>query len=281
MNNLPIQLSSFIGRGREIAEVKRRLSESRLTTLTGAGGCGKTRLALQVAADLVDSDQEGVWWIELAPLADPTLVPQTVAMVLGVREQPDQQILTSLVDYLRPKNTLLVLDNCEHLIEACARFVEALLRACANLRILATSREALNIPGESAWTVPSLSLPGVGQKHLTFTELSQYEAVQLFVDRAVAVQPGFKLTELNAQTVAQVCQRLDGIPLAIELAAARTKVLQSAEIATRLDDRFNLLTAGSRTALPRHQTLRAAIDWSYNLLSEPERALLRRLSVFA
>ena len=281
MNNLPIQLNSFIGRRREIADVQRLLSASRLATLTGAGGCGKTRLALQVAANLVDTYNDGVWWIELAPLVDPTLVPQAVAAVLGVREQADQPVLNSLVDYLRPKNILLVLDNCEHLIDACAHVAEALLRACPNLRILATSREALNIAGENAWTVPSLSLPDVGEKRLTFTELSQYEAVQLFVDRAIAVQPSFKLTELNAQAVAQVCHRLDGIPLAIELAAARMKVLQSAEIVARLDDRFSLLTTGGRTALPRHQTLRAAMDWSYDLLSEQERVLLRRMSVFA
>ena len=281
MHNLPIPLNRFIGRQREIAEVQRLLSESRLATLTGPGGCGKTKLALEVAANLVDAYADGVWWIELAPLADSTLLPQVMAAVLGVREQPEEPILHSLVHTLRPKNMLLVLDNCEHLIEACARLAEALLGACANLRILATSREALNIAGENTWTVPSLSLPDMGEKRLTFTELSQYEAVQLFVDRAVAVQPGFKLTELNAQAVVQVCQRLDGIPLAIELAAARMKVLQSAEIAKRLDDRFNLLTSGSRTALPHHQTLRAALDWSYNLLSEPERMLLRRLSVFA
>jgi predicted ATPase/DNA-binding CsgD family transcriptional regulator len=280
MNNLPVQLNHFIGRQHEIAEVKRLLAASRLITLTGAGGCGKTRLSLQVAANLSDAYDDGVWWIELAPLVDPMLVPQAVAIVLNVREQPNQSILDSLMDYLHSKNMLLVLDNCEHLIDACAHFANTILSACPNLRILATSREALNIAGESAWTVPSLSLPDVAQQ-LPFTELSQYEAVQLFVDRAVAVQPGFKLTDLNARAVIQVCQRLDGIPLAIELAAARMKVLQSAEIVARLDDRFNLLTTGSRTELPRHQTLRAAIDWSYDLLTEPERVLLQRLSVFA
>jgi predicted ATPase len=172
MNNLPIQLSSFIGRRREIAEVKQLLSESRLTTLTGAGGCGKTRLALQVAANLVGEYNDGVWLVELVSLADLTLVPQTVVAALGVREQPDQPILNSLLDYLHPKDMLLVLDNCEHLIEACARLADTLLRACPNLRILATSREALSIAGENSWTVPSLSLPDVGQKRLTFTDLS-------------------------------------------------------------------------------------------------------------
>jgi len=280
-HNLPIQLTSFVGREREIAEIKRVLSTTRLLTLTGAGGAGKTRLALQVAADLIDSHANGVWFIELAPLADPALVAGTVAATLGVREQPGQPILNSLLDYLRPKDLLLVLDNCEHLIDACARFADALLRASPNLKILATSREALGIAGETTWIVPSLSLPSVNGQRPTFTELSQYEAVQLFVARAVAVQPTFKLTELNAAPVAHVCQRLDGIPLAIELAAARVKVLKTAEIAARLDDRFRLLATSNRMALPRHQTLRAAIDWSYELLSEPERVLLRRLSVFA
>lgn len=279
-HNLPIQLTSFVGRARELAEIKRLLPTTRLLTLTGAGGAGKTRLALHVAAELLDTYDDGVWLIELAPLADPALVPQTVAAVLGVHEQPAQPILNSLIDYLRAKNLLLVLDNCEHLIVACARLADAVLRACPNLRILATSREALGIAGETVWMVPSLSLPDASQPRPTFTDLSQYEAVQLFVDRALAVQPSFKLTELNASAVAQICQRLDGIPLAIELAAARVKVLKTAEIAARLDDRFGLLTSGSRTALPRQQTLSAAIDWSYDLLTEPERVLLRRLSVF-
>lgn len=281
LHNLPIQLTSFIGREREIAEVKRLLSMSRLFTLTGAGGCGKTRLALQVVVDLVESHDDGVWLIELASLGDSALVPQAVAAGLGVREQPGQPILASLVDDLRLKNLLLVLDNCEHLIEACARLTDTLLRTCPHLSILVTSREALGIAGETTWTVPSLSLPDVRDRHLTFAELSQYEAVQLFVERAAAVQPGFKLTESNAATVAQVCRTLDGIPLAIELAAARVKVLKTEEIAARLVERFDLLTAGSRTALPRHQTLRAAIDWSYDLLTGSERVLFRRLSVFS
>lgn len=281
LSNLPIPLTNFIGREREIVEVRRLLSRSRLVTLTGAGGVGKTRLALQVIRDLAESYDDGVWFVELAPLADPDLVPQAVGSVLSVREQSGQPILQSLLEYLRSKNLLLVLDNCEHVISACARLADALLRACPNLRILATSREALGITGESAWTVPSLSLPNVRQQLPSFAELSQFEAVQLFVERAVAVEPRFRLTELNGSAVAHVCRRLDGIPLAIELAAARAKVLQPAEIAARLEDRFSLLTLGSRTALPRHQTLGAAIDWSYELLTEPERVLLRRLSVFA
>jgi predicted ATPase/class 3 adenylate cyclase/DNA-binding NarL/FixJ family response regulator len=280
-HNLPIQLTSFVGRERELTEIKQLLTTTRLLTLTGAGGAGKTRLSLQVAADLVEEYKNGVWFIELAPLSDPALVPGATATALGVREQPGQPILDSLVDFSRGQEILLVLDNCEHLIEHCARLADTLLRACPNLKILATSREALGIAGETTWIVPSLSLPDVLQPRPTFSDMSQYEAVQLFSARAVAVQPSFKLTELNASAVVQICQRLDGIPLAIELAAARVKVLQTAEIAARLDDRFRLLATGNRTALPRHQTLRGAIDWSYDLLPEAERMLLRRLSVFA
>jgi predicted ATPase/class 3 adenylate cyclase len=284
-NNLPIQLTSFIGREREMMEVKRLLTNTRLLTLTGAGGFGKTRLSVQVAADLLDAFADGVWLVELAPLTDPTLVPQTVASVLGVREEPMRSLLAILTSYLRTKNLLLILDNCEHLIEACARLADVLLRACPNLRILATSREALGIPGETTWLVPSLSLPdrqyrpSVGADFVT--TLTQYEAVQLFIDRAVAVLPTFTITNQNAPAVAQICHRLDGIPLAIELAAVRVKVLSVEQIARRLDDRFYLLKGGSRTALPRQQTLQAAIDWSYNLLAEPERMSFRRLSVFA
>lgn len=280
-HNLPIQLTSFVGREKEIREIRGLLGRTRLLTLTGAGGAGKTRLSLQVAADLGESYAKGVWFIELAPLSDPALVAGTVAATLGVREQPGQPILDALIEYVRAQEMLLVLDNCEHLIDACAHLADALLRACPHVRVLATSREALGIAGETTWIVPSLSLPDAQQPRPTFADLSQYEAVQLFVARAVAVQPNFKLTELNAAAVAHVCQHLDGIPLAIELAAARVKVLQTAEIAARLDDRFRLLATGNRTALPRQQTLRGAIDWSYELLSEEERVLLRRLSVFA
>ena len=228
---------------------------------------------------MVESYDDGVWLVELAPLADPALVPQAVAAVLGVREQPGQPLLNSLVDFLRPRNLLLVLDNCEHLIDSCARVSDALLRACPD------ARTSLQAAKHSAWRARPPGrcrrsrCPTRGNPRPTFADLSQYEAVQLFVDRAVAVQPSFKLTELNAAAVAQVCRRLDGIPLAIEWAAARFKVLKTAEIAARLDDRFALLTLGSRTALPRHQTLRAAIDWSYDLLTGPERVLLRRLSL--
>ncbi len=279
-NNLPIQLTSFVGRAREIAEVKRLLGTARLVTLTGSGGAGKTRLALQVAADVVEDYPDGVWLAEFAPIADPALVPKTVASALDVPEQLGRGMTETLVDAIRSKALLLVLDNCEHLLEVCANLAAALLRASPNVRILATSREGLDIPGETLWRVPSLSLPDMRQLPPS-EDLVLYEAVRLFVDRAMATTPGFAVTSENAPVVAQVCQRLDGIPLAIELAAARVKVLAVEQIAARLDDRFHLLTGRSRTVLPRHQTLRAAIDWSYNLLPDAERVLLQRLAVFA
>jgi predicted ATPase/class 3 adenylate cyclase len=284
-HNLPVQLTSFIGREAQIAEAKRLLETARLLTLVGAGGCGKTRLSLQIAADLVDDYADGVWLVELAPLSDPEGVPQVVATTLGVREEPGRSLMTALADYLRPRTLLLLLDNCEHLIQACARHAEALLRSCPNLVILATSREPLGIAGETPFRVPSLTLPNPEALSRLPADplplLTQYEAARLFVERAQTHQPGFAVTGRSAVSVARVCERLDGIPLAIELAAARVKVLPVEQIATRLDDRFRLLTGGSRTALPQHQTLRALIDWSYNLLSEPEQVLLRRLSVFA
>ncbi len=278
-NNLPIQLTSFIGREREMAEVRRLLSAARLVTLTGSGGCGKTRLALQVAADLLAEYPDGVWLVELGALADPAQVPQAVGTVLGLREEPNRTLTETLSDFLRPQIVLVLLDNCEHLVEACAQMAERLLRACPRLRIMATSREALGIAGEVVWRVPSLALPDPRQLPPIET-LTQYEAVRLFVERAVAALPTYRVTNQNARAVAQVCHRLDGIPLAIELAAVRVKVLTPEQIAARLDDRFELLTGGSRTALPRHQTLRAATDWSHDLLSGKERVLFRRLSVF-
>ncbi len=279
-NNLPIQLTSFIGREREIEEVKRLLSETRLLTLTGVGGVGKTRLALQIAAQVLDEFKDGVWLVELAPVADPALVPQTVASALGAREQPGRPIMTTLIDFLRSKQLLLALDNAEHLIEACAQLADTLLRGCPNMRILATSREALAIAGETMWRVPSLSLPDL-QRLPPVEQLMEFEAIRLFVERARAVLPGFKLTNQNAAAVAQICHQLDGLPLAIELAAARVNLLSGEQIAARLNDRFRLLTGGGRTTVPRHQTLRAVIDWSYGLLSNQDRILLRRLSVFA
>lgn len=286
-HNLPAPLSTFIGRETEIDEVKQRLASVRLLTLTGPGGCGKTRLALEVARDLPPDYANGVWLAEFAPLADGDLVPQAVAAALDVHEQAGRTILDTLTHHLQHRRTLLVLDNCEHLVEACAKLAETLLQACPGLQILATSRENLGIPGEAVWSVPPLSLPDprpwrdFSSRRNALPAYEKSEAVRLFVVRAAAVLPTFSLTEENGPWVADVCRRLDGMPLAIELAAARVKMLKVEQIAQRLDDVFQLLTEGSRTALPRHRTLQAAIDWSYNLLSDSEQSLLRRLSVFA
>jgi predicted ATPase len=278
-HNLPTQLTSFIGREKEMEQIAQAISDHRLVTLTGSGGAGKTRLSLQVAADLLDQFPDGVWFVELAPLTDPGFIPQTILSALGIPEQPGLTVLQLLMDYLHEKKILLVLDNCEHLIEACAKLADTLLSNAHTLRIVATSREALGVGGELIWHVPSLSLPDAKQL-ITVEQLSQYEAVQLFVERATLVQPHFLVTNDNAPAVAQICFRLDGIPLAIELAAARVRALSVEQISKRLDDRFRLLMGGSRTALERHQTLRAAIDWSYNLLPLAEQVLFQRLSVF-
>jgi predicted ATPase/DNA-binding SARP family transcriptional activator len=278
--NLPVPLTSFIGREREIEEVKRLLSTTRLLTLAGAGGIGKTRLAIQAARELVRSYPDGVWWVELAPLTDGELVPPAVAQVLDIREPASRSWTAAVKDFLDHKQTLIVMDNCEHVLTACTRLVDDLLSHCAGLRILATSREALGITGETTLQVPALSFPRLA--HLSqLQNLNAFESIQLFVERAAAFRQDLALTQENAFAVMQICQRLDGIPLALELAAARVKILSLEEIASRLDHRLSLLTQGGRTALPRHQTLRATIDWSYELLSEPERMLLRRLSVFA
>ena len=280
LNNLPTQLTSFIGRENEIAEVKQELEAHRLITLTGSGGTGKTRLSLQVAADLLEKFNHGVWFVELAPLTDSDLISQTILSTIGVQEQPGKTPLEVLKEYLHEKQTLIVLDNCEHLVSASAKVANTLLNAAPKLKILASSREALGVKGEMSYPVPSLSLPDM--KHLPVIEqLSQYEAVRLFLDRALLVAPHFVVDKENAPHIAQICHRLDGIPLAIELAVARIKMLSVEQISKRLDDRFRLLTGGARTALPRQQTLRALIDWSYDILSENERLLLRRLSVFA
>ena len=278
-HNLPTQLTSFIGREKEIDEIRKLIAEHRLITLTGSGGAGKTRLALQVAANLLTVFSGGIWFVELAPLTDPALVVQTLFSVLKLREDAHRTYLEILQEHLRSKTALLILDNCEHLIEACAQVSESLLRACPNLKILASSREALGIPGEIPYHVPSLKTPSpTDLAHLE--NPLEIDSIHLFVERGITAKPDFRLTKENTPFVAQVCSRLDGIPLAIELAAARVKVLSPEQIASRLDDRFRLLTGGARTALPRQQTLRAMIDWSYSLLSDQEKIVFRRLAVF-
>ena len=280
-HNLPTQLTSFIGREKEIDELRKLIAEHRLITLTGSGGTGKTRLALQVAAELLSKFSGGIWFVELAPLDDPALLVQTLFSVFRLLEdsQGRRTPLEILQVHLHSKSALLILDNCEHLIEACAQVSESLLRACPKLKILASSREALGIPGEIPFRVPSLKTPPLADlQHVD--QALQVDSIRLFVERGTTAKPDFKLTKENMPFVAQICSRLDGIPLAIELAAARMKVLSPQQIASRLDDRFRLLTGGARTALPRQQTLRALIDWSYSLLSDPEKLLFRRLAVF-
>lgn len=285
-NNLPVQLTSFVGREQQITDLKRLLSlqntessRPRLVTFTGAGGSGKTRLSIQVGNDLLPSFQDGVWFVDLSPLVDPTLIPQAITSALSVHEQPGRALLDTLLDYLHSKELLLILDNCEQFVSACAALIQTLLEKCPRIQILATSRERLNLAGETVWLVPTLSLPAVDNGDWLGAPHS--EAVHLFVERAVSAFPTFVLTRQNAPSVAQICRRLDGIPLAIELAAARVKILTPVQIAARLDDAFHLLTRASYTAVPRQQTLRAAMDWSYELLSAHEQTLFRRLSVFA
>jgi predicted ATPase/DNA-binding SARP family transcriptional activator/DNA-binding CsgD family transcriptional regulator len=279
-HNLPTPRTSFVGREKEVLEVKRALAMTRLLTLTGAGGSGKTRLAFEVARDLVGSYPDGVWLVELAGLSEGELVPQTVAGALGLKERPGEPLTNTLKDHLRDKQTLLVLDNCEHLVDAAARLIDELLESCPRLRVLATSREALDVAGEVRWLVPSLSVPDP-RRPPTVDELEGYESARLFVERASNRRPGFALTPENVRAVAELCWRLEGIPLAIELAAARVGALSVEQIAERLGDSLNLLTGGGRTVTPRQQTLRGTMDWSYELLGELERTLFRRLSVFA
>lgn len=285
-SNLPAQMSSFVGRETQLQEVEQLLSRTRLLTLTGAGGTGKTRLSLQVGVQVLEKYDDGVWLVELAPLSDPELVPKALATVLGVREVAGQCLIDTLHAHLAEKKLLIVLDNCEHVLVACAQLAHELLRSCPKVRILASSREALGVGGEQVYRVPSLSLPPAPSATsspvpVSVHDLSQYEAVQLFIERALSVSPSFKVTNQNAPALSQICHRLDGIPLALELAAARVKAMSLEQINARLEDRFRLLTGGSRTALPRQQTLRALIDWGYDLLELNERALLQRMSVFA
>jgi predicted ATPase/DNA-binding winged helix-turn-helix (wHTH) protein len=277
--NLPHQFTSFVGRTREIPEIEALLQKTRLLTLVGFGGIGKTRLALQTAASTVSGYQEGAWLVELAPLADALLVPQAIATVLGVREEAGRPVLEALLKHLKNRRLLLLLDSCEHLLGVCAEVSKQLLQSSPHLTILATSRERLNLLGETIYPVQPLRLPEPDLE-MSLEALGQYEAVRLFVDRASAAEPAFRLTDQNATAVADICRRVDGIPLAIELAAARVRVLSPEKIAMRLHDRFRLLTRGDATTLPHRQTLRALIDWSYELLTELQRALLRRLAVF-
>jgi len=278
--NLPVPITSFIGREKEVEELVGMVGKNRLVTLAGSGGVGKTRLAIQSSQKLLGKFKDGVWWIDLVGLSDPDLVPQAVAKILDVHEVPNQPLTETLVTEIQTKQLLVVLDNCEHLILACAQLADHLLSGTKHLKILATSREALDILGETVWPVPSLSLPDL-QDSLDIKSLSKSESVRLFIERATAVQSEFRLTDHNARAVTQICRRLSGMPLAIELAAARVKLMNADEIAKRLDDRFSLLTSGNRSALPRQQTLRATIDWSHDLLTEPEKTLFRRLAVFA
>jgi predicted ATPase/class 3 adenylate cyclase/DNA-binding CsgD family transcriptional regulator len=265
-HNLPLQFTSFVGRGPQLAEVRKLLAEDRLVTLTGAGGVGKTRLAVQVASQVAAEFADGVWYVDLAPITDPDVVPVVVARALGLPDQPGRSTMDTLLRFSRDRQLLVVLDNCEHLLDACAELVVAVFGAAPGLTMLATSREPIGVSGEAMWRVPSLSVAD--------------EAIELFADRTRLTRAGFTVTDDNAAVVAEICGRLDGIPLAIELAAARVRALSLAEILDSLHDRFRLLTGGSRTAVRRQQTLRASVDWSHALLTEPERVLFRRLATF-
>ncbi|HEV2216182.1 MAG TPA: adenylate/guanylate cyclase domain-containing protein [Candidatus Dormibacteraeota bacterium] len=265
-NNLPVQLSSFVGRDKEVRHVVAILGSARLVTLTGAGGCGKTRLALQVAAELLDENPDGTWFADLSTLSDGALVPSAVAAAASIQEQRNRPVIDTLVEALAHRRLLLVMDNCEHLVDACAELADRLLRAAPKVRILTTSREALRVPGERSWPVGPLN---------------RNDAVSLFVERATAGLPSFRLDEANSEAVYTLCERLDRLPLAIELAAARVGAMEPQEIVDRLGAAFSFLTGGSRTAVARQRTLRAVIDWGYELLEPDEKKLLRRVAIFA
>ncbi len=284
-NNLPVRSASFVGRERELLAIKDRLQQTRLLTLKGVGGLGKTSLALQAAADLLDDFPDGVWFADLAPLEEPELVAQTTATALGYREEPGRPLVETLTEGLRDRELLLILDNCEHLIEPCAELAAAILRRCPKVRIVATSRDVLGVAGEQVWPVPPLAVPNVSGRAIAadtdlVTDLLRSEAVSLFVERAQQVLPSFALTAANGPAVAEICRRLDGIALAIELAAARVPMMPPEKIASHLDQSLRLLTKGARTAGRNQATLRSAIDWSHDLCTDDEQRLLRRLSIF-
>lgn len=279
-NNLPLQVTSFLGRDEDVVEVKKLLERTRLLTLSGAGGVGKTRLAVQVGAEVLEQHPDGVWFIDLAGLQDPELVVSESATVLGVRVGADRSLSDSIVYALKPKRTLIILDNCEHLVAAAAQFVSSVVKGAPQVRILATSREALGIAGETMHRVSTLAVPAFSAG-ITAEKALQYGAVALFVDRATAANTRFTLSDADAPIVAEICRSLDGIPFAIELAAARVKLMSVAHLQERLKERFRILTGGDRTALPRQQTMRALVDWSYNLLNERERLIFNRVAVFA
>ncbi|MEP7247362.1 MAG: tetratricopeptide repeat protein, partial [Gammaproteobacteria bacterium] len=279
-SNLPEPLTSFVGRARELAELQKLLRAKRLLTLTGTGGVGKTRLAMQVAAAMLEDYRDGVCLVELAALWNPELVPQAVITALGLQEQPGRSLTETLTDYLQSRQLLLVLDNAEHLLAACAPLADTVLRQCSTITVLVTSRERLGVPGELTYRVPSLSIPNP-KRDATAQSVLDYESVRLFSERAQLHLPQFAVTDQNAAALANICHRLDGIALAIELAAARVRSMSIEEVNQRLDQRLGLLTGGARTLPPRQQTLRTAIDWSYDLLSDAEKALFCATSVFA
>ncbi|MGA8533724.1 MAG: adenylate/guanylate cyclase domain-containing protein [Candidatus Tumulicola sp.] len=279
-NNLPLQLTTFVGREAEIGAIISLIEKYRLVTLVGSGGVGKTRLSLQVAANLLDGSGDGVWFIELAPIINGEYIPSTVALALGLTLAPKGNPVENLVRALKGKHALLVFDNCEHLVEPAARVISAILHACPTVKVLASSRQGLGVAGEAVYRVPSLVLPAKDEAHLSAADTLRYESVALFAERAAAASATFSLTDENAPIVADICRRLDGIPLAIELAAARVRMLSPKQLRDRLDERFRLLTGGSRDVMPRQQTLRALIDWSHDLLDEFERVLFRRLAIF-
>ncbi|MGH7727743.1 MAG: ATP-binding protein [Vulcanimicrobiaceae bacterium] len=279
-NNLPLQLTSFVGRDHEVAKITALLATHRLVTIVGSGGVGKTRTSLQVGANLLDGSGDGVWFVELAPLSGGAYVPTAVAQAMGIVLEGTGDPIELLLPMLKSKRALLIFDNCEHLVEAASRVIAALIRGCPQLSVLASTRQALGIAGEATFRMPSLEIPAKSETALTAAQAASAPAIALFVDRAAAVDDRFALTDENAGTIAEICRRLDGIPLAIELAAARVKILSPRQLRERLDERFRVLTGGSRDALPRQQTLRALIDWSHDLLDEREQMLFRRLGIF-